>query len=487
MSFTSPLASPATVRVYKAGTTYVAKTYDGKVLAASTADAAIPINAAINNFPGALARGYAGRIFIYAGTYDCKSTISADSDVTAYHAIELEGEGIATSLNFTPTSALTNGLFLKMARPRLANMRIYGNSNVTNLVQIKGEATAAFRNDYGIFENLQIDGNPATGVSFSSSSGIFTTGQKGLYFEGSRATYFYKLNNIDCRGLDIGVHFFNQKSTSSLTSGVTAINCDTGMKISGGQHDIQNCWFQGEDSVGRFGIWILPEGTGVGAFTSVSNVQTELRKTGTECAGILVDTGVSNIWLSHIRNSSASDNEWWHVVLDKTEQNPSVVYLDRMFRFPISTRQEYGIWYAGTQGIGNEFGTLAGNIVETPSPQTTIVSLADGPAKRYSANNSLITAHYNHHNGTAFTNTSPWGSGQFPVMFFKFLPSHIVNVRLLMGFWDQFAAPTTSADPLASRRGIGLWVDTNVSANFKIMHNNGEHRPQLLSWEPAYR
>ena len=123
--------------VFKEGSTYYAQEADGTIVSSSSTDASIPIAYAINNIPGAAARGNTGggRVFIFAADYECKTTITADVSTMTYNNVDIEGEGKATRIRFTPSSAITNGFFIKMSRPRLANMIIYGNSNVTNVVQ----------------------------------------------------------------------------------------------------------------------------------------------------------------------------------------------------------------------------------------------------------------------------------------------------------------------------------------------------------------
>ena len=55
----------------------------------------------------------------------------------------------------------------------------------------------------------------------------------------------------------------------------------------------------------------------------------------------------------------------------------------------------------------------------------------------------------------------------------RFNPTEATLQRIFIGLWSTFAAPTSTADMLASRNGIGLWLDTGVSPNWKVMHNDG--------------
>ena len=47
---------PASCRVFKSGSSYIAQNIEGEILSTSTTDASVVINAAINNIPGAAAR-----------------------------------------------------------------------------------------------------------------------------------------------------------------------------------------------------------------------------------------------------------------------------------------------------------------------------------------------------------------------------------------------------------------------------------------------
>ena len=141
-------------------------------------------------------------------------------------------------------------------------MRIYGNANVTNLIHVTGRSTPA-RNDYGIIQNVQLDGVPATFVDHGGTIGLPTANQIGIFMDGgvTYPMYFWKLNNIDFRGLDIGLHCFGFQATSTQQDGITADACNVGEKLSGGQHLINNCWFQGYTNVGQYGLWLYSGGS----------------------------------------------------------------------------------------------------------------------------------------------------------------------------------------------------------------------------------
>ena len=135
------LKNPASMIVFKEDTTYYAQEADGTIVSSSTTDASIPINYAINNIPGAVARGFGGCVYIYAGDYTCLTGIVATDNTTGYHGVNIEGEGIGTRIIFSPTGALTNGINLQMNYPRLANLLVWANENVTNIIKGSGPTT----------------------------------------------------------------------------------------------------------------------------------------------------------------------------------------------------------------------------------------------------------------------------------------------------------------------------------------------------------
>jgi len=50
--------------------------------------------------------------------------------------------------------------------------------------------------------------------------------------------------------------------------------------------------------------------------------------------------------------------------------------------------------------------------------------------------------------------------------------NHNTNVRVFAGIVNSGAAPASAADPLNALAGVGLWFDSDVSADWKIMHND---------------
>ena len=316
--------------IYLAGTVVKARrNSDGTIPYSgdNTVDAGPTIANAAKNIPGATTTGYGGTINIMRGDYKIVSEIKVDYTETGYEAVEFRGEGKATRLRFIPSSGLTNGFLIGMPRPAFKDLTIYGNSNVTNLIQVARNGFSP-RLDYGIIQNVQLDGNPATATTYGGGGiGAIVLTQKGLYVQGTTtAPFFWKITNVDCRGLGIGMDFYDQMATSSMQTGITTNDCDIGIRLSGGQHHISNIWTQGESDGGRFGIYIDNIGTGQGGMTKISNLMAELFKTATECAAVYEAGATGNVECVNVQNGYADDKYWFHV-LDRSGATTRVILI----------------------------------------------------------------------------------------------------------------------------------------------------------------
>lgn len=60
-----------------------------------------------------------------------------------------------------------------------------------------------------------------------------------------------------------------------------------------------------------------------------------------------------------------------------------------------------------------------------------------------------------------------------PVLLCKFKLVHATGVRAFIGYSSSTSAVSSVSDPLNALSGVGLWLDTGVSANWKIRHNAG--------------
>lgn len=61
----------------------------------------------------------------------------------------------------------------------------------------------------------------------------------------------------------------------------------------------------------------------------------------------------------------------------------------------------------------------------------------------------------------------------------------VSNVRVFAGFVASSSAPASSADPLNAKEGIALWLDSAVSADFKLMHNDSSGASAVDALSPA--
>jgi hypothetical protein len=462
------LKHPASTVVYKSGSTYIAESYDGKLLSTSTSDASIVINAAIAAIPGAVTTGMGGKVHIYPAKYDCKTQIELDILTTSYHGVELEGEGFGTMLDFTPSSTVTDAILLRMANCGLSNMRIRANSNVTNLVNAKALGSG-FRHDYGWISHVMFDGGNVADITYGSSSVI--TGQNGLIITGDTANkslFFWKINDCDFRQLDIGIHCFDAWATSTHQTNNTFMFCETAEKISGGQHNISNIWVQGDATHSRYGIYLTSEGSGSSSICNISNINTELSKTGVECAAVYIDTGVRFSNVNNVHNAS-EDRVNFFSVLDKSFKFTS--YWDRL-EYPF--RRPFG-WHAVNQAAGTDraMGLFQGRgaaiSVGTGTSAAATTTVAMGTSRTYSTG-----ATQNSISGMRMDNNTLAIRGLNPVVACKFKLNHTSSVRFFVGFTSNNSAPASAADPLANLNGFGLWLDTAVSTNWKIAHNDGD-------------
>ena len=466
---------PASVRVFKSGSTYVAQTIEGKILSTSTTDASVVINAAIAGIPGAATRGYGGKVFIHAGDYDCKTQITADQSVLGYNAIELEGEGKGTRLNFTPSSALTNGILIKNARSRLAHMAIYGNSNVTNLVRVNGPDTTT-RSDAGIVEAVEFRGaNTTAGIDYQ---GAPVAGQIGLFRDGTlspiSAHFYWRIDKCDFRSLDIGAYARHELATSSHYSNINIYMCTTGIKLSAGENQLTNIYGTG-GAYGRFLIHLANDGgANVGTNNNITNATGELYVPGQECATVLIDVGCSN---NRLRNVTANvggppfDASSHFRVIDRNVTPINIDYDVNFIPMPSQSIIAMGWWRPAHTALGKEEGILSGNVALGGTALTYIAS-ENGPVaevKTASAVNSVTSLRYNNPNGN---NIEARLVPSLNVRFHGIFPA--TEMRVFIGLWNGMAAaPTTSSDILNAKKGVGLWVDTAVTSQWKVMHNDG--------------
>ena len=467
------------VLVYKAGTTYKAKDMEsGATLGTtSTTDASLVINAAVNNIPGAAARGYGGRVFIHAGIYDCKTEIAMDKSIAGYQGIELEGEGTGTQLRFTPSSALTNGIRVRVTRPRLAHFMIYGNSNVTNLIRAEGQAAQTLRSDAGIIENLQFYGGNSNLANLDAEA-TYVSGQTGFLKTGAYATgatFGWKVQNCELWNLETGMFSSDSLSTSSFWNNIRVMFCVNGLMFSGGENNISNIYGTGGTN-GRYLLRFLNSGgEHTGGWNQCTNIIAEVYTyaLGLDCAAMYIADGCTGINYQNVKNNPAGspfDQQYIRRVIDLNTW-PVNHDMDRNFNTAPSDYRNgvMGWWRPGYQALGAEEGILKGNVAGTAP--TMIAESSHGCAGRFTtaaAINSMATLRYNNPGGNNIER------GQMPSVNVRFRPFDAAGVRIFIGLWDGMAAaPTTTSDILNAKKGVGLWVDTAVTTQWKVMHNDG--------------
>jgi hypothetical protein len=310
LTWSSPSTSSAIPQLYsyiiqKNGTVYEAvNTATGAVDSNSTTDASVPINFALSSMIGN--SGTSGRILLkripsLGGSYVCLNSINIVE--SQQQGLGLVGEGSkATVIDFQPTSALTNGITLKMTNGFLGGMQIKVNSNVTNAIKLDGTGSDGTG---GHMDDILIHGPNA------DSTGVPVSGQIGISHQTTSASYWWAFHHMKLRALDTGYISTGAGggSTSSQWTSSKFQNCTKGMDISGTQHQGSNLYFQGTSSVGVHGIRL--NGTAAGCL--FSNVIGELNATGNNCQTVLLLSGAHHNGFVNIHN--AQDNGTTFVTL----------------------------------------------------------------------------------------------------------------------------------------------------------------------------
>jgi hypothetical protein len=461
-----------------------------------TGNASTAFNYAIQNMPTSTVVGtvtYKGRISVMAGAYQCKTLIDFDADALGYNGIELVGEGRGnTRLVFSPTAALTNAVRFRMSRPRIADLSIYGNSNVGNLLTVNATATAYW---LGVIERVQFDGANYNAGSTESGLANYTPGQKGIIIDGSSGiaakVYFWRIHGCFFRGLEMGVHLYDQQATSVNQSDNAFLNCRIAEKITASQQNLHNFWIQGDANNGDIGIWCTPQGTGVGSLINISNINIEMGRTADITApitggtsinvldlprlgaiGILQDAGTANIRTVNIVATSAPGG----IIVNKA---PHANYnAENLYSEKLSERVQTitGRYLPGYVDVTNASGILKGCIRENSAG--TKLSLSNGVGRRYTTSTTINTPRFIYYTNTGLTGgASLIGRVHAPKISVRFLPggtNPTASLRMFIGLWQTFADPVSSSDILNTpRAGVGLWLDTAVSNNYRVMHSSG--------------
>ena len=473
------IKNPASMLVFKDGSTYYAQEADGTIISSSTTDASTVINAPVANIPGGVTRGFGGRVFIQAGIYDCKTTINMDYTVFGYQGVELQGEGFATQLRFTPASALADGIRIKMTRPRIANIMLYGNSNVTNLLHSVGALPG--RSDGGIVEGVYFYGanSDLAGPDVEAPSVI--SGQIGFLKDGTTATgacFMWNMANLQFYNLDIGAYSKKELATTGAWTNIHCIFCSVGLIFSSGENRVTNVYGTG-GHIGRYLIWLKDDGgSNTGSNNSLFNIVGELYAPGQECATLLIDANCgfnrygqisSNLW------GAPFDAGNHFRVIERAPYRMVNRDLDLAAPPPIGnlTNIAVGKWICGYQPIGNAEGILNGCLEYAGITPVFYAAGIDGPMRflQTPSTPANSVAYYKYNNPNANLIRRDYN----PELKTRLLPSQTTTVRYFIGFWDApTVTPTSTTDFLNGRKGFGFWVDSGVSSGqWKVMTNNG--------------
>ena len=461
------VAITASYTILKDVSTYYAiNNRTGAIVSSGTTDASVQINAAINDIPTSNTH-IGNRIFIAAAQYECKTTITIDTDV---HAVELVGEGPGTFLNFSPAGALTNGIDIRITFPALRDMRIRGNANVTNLVKAGSSGTSIYH-DSGDMSRVIFDGtNVATILELPGDDPTITSGQIGLLISGTASTdahYFWRIHECDFRALDIGIKCLDYNSTSTHQTNNVFRMCETGILIHSGQHNISNIWCQGAPTVGLYGIRFTTGATGVPAIQHLVNIQCELMKTG--AIGVLNETG-ANVRISNVFNSgngiSYVNKYFTEVHGGSIDYEKEFLWLPTQGSASGGANGRYVGSIRGHCGAGVADGILQGNVVDF-GPTITSIATVDG-ATRYLSTGSTVNTLC----GMTYTKDNILRSAN-PEVICRIYNNTTTAERIFIGLTQLHTAPTSASDFLNARNGVGLWIDTAVSTDWKVMHNDG--------------
>lgn len=274
----------------------------------NTVNAVTAINSAINNIKNITNAGidstYGARINIAAGVYKCTTNllVSEASGSANREGIALVGEGPGTVLNFVPSGALTDGVKILDKLGQIEDMRIVGNTNVTNLLTITSTTPvdSYWQGSRGKINKVWFEGARYT-TDFA-----YTAGQVGILINGPDGVtpttpYEWRITNCDFVSLDIGVKATGINSTSTFQDNNSFQVCNVGVDIDSAQHTVTNVIFQGESIAGSSAIRLRSGAL----YNTIDNIITEM-KLSTACQAVLLDSGAAHNMITNVLNSQAT-------------------------------------------------------------------------------------------------------------------------------------------------------------------------------------
>lgn len=467
----------------------------------NSVDAAIPINAALNNIKNIASTPshVGGTVFVMQGQYLCKSEIAIDSisggNFAWRHGIGVQGEGIGTFFDFVPTSGDNhNGVRMRGNYNSLRNCMIRINDRVFNGILAQGASGTQY--NWGLIENVSVNSSgstiPTGRASTATASSNVVSGQIGLHMVGKRdvSGYFaanYKVHNCEFFCLDTGIYCEGQNVDMCNWSNIHIGACEVGWIIEGVQHNITNVRIEGgggvgsgnsvsASTIGSRGIWLRePRQAGEtsgqvgGNINMLNNINVELHKFNSQ--GILSEAGVNNNFLVSQYNSS-NDSMSAHAYVDNhTFGAAQFDYREMQQGNRVSrSRRRTGqiIYGSNASGGGHEGGILAGNVkyqVDGADTNLAVTAFTNGPFA------SLTTAAASGSVACVFFNMSGITRNNYPNFYTRFLPNS-TNCRIFMGLWNGFSAPTGNANVLSGMKGMGLYYDSLSGTHWRFMHND---------------
>lgn len=463
--------------VYKAGSDYKAlNVASGVVESTSSTDASIPINYCVDAIDGT---DEGGRIMVDRGRYTCLTELSM---VSADRGMELKGIGRQTWLDFTPGSALTDGIHLEMQNPRLRDFRISANSNVTHFIAFKGPGLR------GILDNVYFDGYGIT----AGQVALYQDGSVGSVGHWSMTNNFFNL--IDTGFLADGSVGSNATATQWINTVFSDVN--VGFDLGCSQHQITNVYHQGNATNGVTTVRLRSPDVGVGQDCKITNVVAELFKTGTNCQTVLLESGAKynlivgasnykddgGIWRTVVNNSGNTSN----VILysdgiqggvNDVQPTLSVRHLDSEV-VPTHWSKEYLRYGAlntmnSTSSADIGIGCLTGFL-------TGVGTWGYGFDNDHGPYGTLTTGSTSGDDAGLYTNSTLTRVARDFRLDAAFSLNSTSDIRPFIGMFT--GGTPGGSDPLSGDHGFALTVD---SSNFKIAHNDGTGATVFSDFSPS--
>lgn len=479
----------------------------------------------IQNIPNiGLHSRFGASVQIMAGLYKCRSTIINDRGTGSVAAerigISLKGEGASTIIQFTPTSTLADGIMVRSRWADVREMTLTGNSNTTNLLAIRGEASTYNgvnynRNDGGIISGIQFHGANSNMINASGTGGTNgindpgpVAGQTGILFDAGDpgfinkgATFFWKIRDCSFVGLAYGIDAKGQLATT-----IDLVGCDFFYNNVGGrfeqiEHNICNTRFDGSVKYGDIGFWFRPSDDwnpstgqgGIAGLTSVSNMSFEMWKAGSTAIYIErpdgLTAGPGNIHISTLHVSNFGDNLFDNFAVVDEQPAGNFDYINMSPYRPVKTVRRFGFTTGqvgaltiGTEQYNNGYGIMAPPNVRENGSGIISQNDVDGMNRildisglaQASKSIQWVQAHHTRPSNMKLNVKFKLSAASSIRAFIGLIRTgNVTPPTLFPKIGDDTGTPTAITDILNGIPGIGLWLDTAISLNWRILYNDG--------------